>query len=432
MTSAPAAPRVSEADRRRAEALPALVLLIALTAMAPLSVDMFLPSMPTMSEEFAAKESTLQLAVTLFIICFAGSQLFYGPFSDRYGRRPTLIVGLTIFVAGSLVALSAQSVGMLLAGRVLQGLGGGAGPAIGQAIVLDVYGRERAGRVIAYMAIALPLAPAIAPIIGGFLHDAWGWHSVFVTLSLLGVVLLVAYLVLLPETNRREKTPGRGVSGLVADYRALISNRTFSTYALIMGLMFGGQLVFISSSSFVLIDELGLGAKAYGLSFAFVAGGIMGGATLSARLVRRGWTHGAVLLGVSTAASAATVLALLAWFGVHHVAAVLLPMFVVALGLGMTRAPAMATALIPFTGMAGMASATLGFSQMLIASTYNIAYSALVEAGTTALATGVFLSIGASLVAVLLLRPGDPEATSVVASIGPGAAAAPVGGEREG
>jgi len=382
-----------------------MVLLIALSAVAPLSIDMFLPSMPTLSEEFDTRESTLQLAVTLFIICFAGSQLFYGAFSDRHGRRPTLIVGLTVFILGSLVALSAQSVLMLLMGRILQGLGGGAGPAVAQAIVLDVYGRERAGRVIAYMAIALPLAPAVAPIVGGVLHDLWGWHAVFVTLSVLGTALLVAYLLLLPETNRRHagRPPG---PGLIAGYRTLLSDRTFATYALIMGLTFGGQLVFISSSSFVLIDELGLGPRAYGLSFGFVALGIMGGATLSARLVRRGWTHQAVLLGVGTAAAAAFVLALLAWTGVHHVATVLLPMFVVALGLGMTRAPAMASALLPFTAMAGLASATIGFSQMLIASSYNIAYSRIVEASTTGLATGVFISIGGSLLAVLVLRPG--------------------------
>jgi DHA1 family bicyclomycin/chloramphenicol resistance-like MFS transporter len=382
------------------------VLLIALTAMAPLSVDMFLPSMPTMAGEFGSRESTLQLAVTLFLVCFAGSQLFYGPASDRYGRRPLLLMGLAVFIAGSLLALSANSVWMLLAGRVLQGLGGGAGPAIGQAIVLDVYGRERAGRVIAYMAIALPLAPAVAPIIGGFLHDAFGWHSVFITLTGLGVTLAVAYRALLPETNRREAGAARGFGGLASEYRSLLSNRTFTTYALIMGLMFGGQLVFISSSSFVLIDESGLSPRAYGLSFAFVAGGIMAGAWVSSRLVRRGWTHQAVFVGVSTASVGSTVLAALIWSGVEHVASVLLPMFIVALGLGMTRAPAMASALIPFTAIAGLASATLGFSQMVIASSYNIAYSSFVEAGTAALATGVFISVLASLLVVLVLRPG--------------------------
>lgn len=398
---------LSERDRRRAETLPAMVLLIALTAMAPLSVDMFLPSMPTMADKFGSRESTLQLAVTLFIVCFAGSQLFYGPASDRYGRRPLLLAGLALFIVGSLVALSANSVEVLLLGRVLQGLGGGAGPAIGQAIVLDVYGRERAGRVIAYMAIALPLAPAIAPIIGGVLHDAFGWQAVFITLACLGVALAAAYRALMPETNQRAAGQSRGFGGLAGEYRTLLSNRTFSTYALIMGLMFGGQLVFISTSSFVLIDELGLSPRAYGLSFAFVAGGIMAGASVSARLVRRGSTHQAVLAGIVTAASGSTVLAVLAWSGAEHVATVLLPMFIVALGLGMTRAPAMASALVPFTAMAGLASATLGFSQMVIASGYNIAYSAFVDAGTVALATGVFISIVASLLAVLLLRPGQ-------------------------
>ncbi len=382
-----------------------MVLLIALTAMAPLSVDMFLPSMPTMADEFGSRESTLQLAVTLFIVCFAGSQLFYGPASDRYGRRPLLLMGLTLFIIGSLVALSANSVWVLLLGRILQGLGGGAGPAVGQAIVLDVYGRERAGRVIAYMAIALPLAPAIAPIIGGVLHDAFGWHAVFVTLVCLGVALATAYRTMLPETHRRAAGQSRGFAGLAGEYRTLLSDRTFSTYALIMGLMFGGQLVFISSSSFVLIDELGLSPRAYGLSFAFVAGGIMAGASLSARLVRRGSTHQAVLAGVVTASIGSLVLAVLAWSGAEHVATVLLPMFVVALGLGMTRAPATASALVPFTAMAGLASATLGFSQMVIASGYNIAYSAFVDAGTVALATGVFISIAASLLVVLLVRP---------------------------
>src|SRR6185503_18269656 len=118
-----------------------------------LSVDMFLPSLPTITDEFHTSKATMQLGVTLFLVAFAGSQLIYGPASDRYGRRPLLFAGLALFVVGGLVALSAQSVGMLIAGRVLQGLGGGAGPALAQAIVLDVYGRDRSARIIAYMSI---------------------------------------------------------------------------------------------------------------------------------------------------------------------------------------------------------------------------------------------------------------------------------------
>ena len=401
----PTAQPLTEADRRRAEALPTTVLLLALTGIAPLSVDMVLPSMPTMADEFRASESTLQLAVTLFIISFATSQLFYGPASDRYGRRPLLLAGLALFIVGGLIALSASSAPVLIAGRVLQGLGGGAGPALARAIVLDIYGRERAARVMAYMAIALPLAPAIAPVIGGFLHDAFGWHSVFVTLAGLGVLLAAGCGVLLPETNRQHEG-GRGPSRLLANYREALSSRTFIAYVVVMGLMFSAQLVFISSSSFVLIDELGLGPQVFGFSFGFVALGIMAGATVSSRLVGRRPIPRIVLAGALTSTGGGRVMASLAWAGQANAATVLLPMFVSAMGLGITSPSAQAGALVPFPHMAGLASAVLGFSQMVIASTYNITYGALFEPSSRALGTGVFLAAAASLVAVLLLRPG--------------------------
>jgi DHA1 family bicyclomycin/chloramphenicol resistance-like MFS transporter len=395
----------SSSGRPRAERLPAAALLVALSAIAPLSIDMFLPSLPTMTEEFSASKATMQLAVTLFIVSFAASQLVYGPLSDRVGRRPALTAGLVLFVLGGFISLSAGSAEMLIAGRVVQGLGGGAGPALAQAMVLDVYGRERAARVLAYMAIALPLAPAVAPIIGGFLHEAWGWHSVFVTLAGLGAFLLAAYYLLLPETHP-PRAPGAERRRLLADYRTVLSSRTYVAYALVMGLMFSGQLVFISSSAFVLIEELGLDERVYGFSFAFVALGIMAGATISSRLVARYPSQRVVLLGATTSAAASAVMAALAWTTGGHLATILLPMFVTALGLGITRPSAMAGALVPFPQIAGLASGLLGFSQMVIASSVNIGYSALFEASARTLATGVWVAVTAGLLSVLVLRPG--------------------------
>ena len=178
-----------------------------------------------------------------------------------------------------------------------------------------------------------------------------------------------------------------------------------------MGLMFGGQLVFISSSSFVLQEEFGLSAQWFGLSFGLVALGIMAGATLSSRLVARLPSHRIVLFG--TALSAAASALMLAWVLASEaggVWSVLVPMFVTAVGLGLTRPAAVAGALVPFPQIAGLASALLGFSQMLIASTYNIVYGALVPVGADALATGVACSVGAAFLAVLLLRPRPIEA----------------------
>jgi DHA1 family bicyclomycin/chloramphenicol resistance-like MFS transporter len=396
---------MSEADRRRAESVAGVALLIALTAVAPLAVDMFLPSMPTMADEFGVPSSTMQLAVTLFLLSFAASQLVYGPASDRWGRRPVLMAGLGLFVAGGVIALLAPSAEVLIAGRIVQGLGGGAGPAIGRAMVLDVFGRARAARVMAYMTIATPLAPAIAPIIGGVLHDVFDWRSVFVTLIAIGVLLLVGYRTLLPESNRRPDAGALDARRMTSNYGTLFRSRPFVAYSLLMGLMFSAQLVFISGSSFVLIDELGLSARLFGLSFGFVAIGIMSGAWVSSRLVTRWIETRVVLLGAVTASGASLVMAALAWSGADSPWAVLLPMFATAGGLGISRPPAMAGALIPFPQMAGLASAVMGFTQMIFATIYNITYSSLVEVDQVALSSGVAFAATAALVAFLLIRP---------------------------
>jgi DHA1 family bicyclomycin/chloramphenicol resistance-like MFS transporter len=407
MTSLPEPDVVS--DQQRAEGLPAAIVLVGLSMLAPLTVDMFLPSLPTIADQFGASDATMQLSVTLFLVFFACSQLFYGPASDRFGRRPLLMLGLVLFSTGGALAFTADSVEVLLAGRILQGLGGGAGPALAQATVLDIYGRERAGQVLAYMSIALPLAPALAPIAGGVLHDAFGWRSVFITLAVLGVVFLIAYRILVPETNRRAGRAAQGIAGLVADYRTLLSSRTYVAYALVMGLMFSGQLVFISSSSFVLIDELGLEAWMFGLSFGFVAMGIMVGAAISGRLMRLRSPKEVVPMGVTLSVVSAAVMTALIWAGVVNVATVLLPMFVVAIGLGVNRPAAMTGALVPFPQIAGLASAVLGLTQLMTASLFNIAYGSAAAVSSETLAMGVLLATSAGLVAVLVLRPGEQQ-----------------------
>ncbi|MCA9855672.1 MAG: MFS transporter, partial [Dehalococcoidia bacterium] len=144
---------------RRPLTLRLAIFLIALSATAPISIDTFLPSMPAIVEEFGSTEAFLTLGVTLFLVSFAASQLFYGPASDRWGRRPVLYVGLTVYVLGGAMCVFAQSAEMLILGRILQGIGGGVGPAMANAMTLDLYSREDATRMIGYQAIILPLAP---------------------------------------------------------------------------------------------------------------------------------------------------------------------------------------------------------------------------------------------------------------------------------
>lgn len=371
------------------------IFLIALSATAPISIDTFLPSMPAIVDEFGSTEAFLTLGVTLFLVSFAASQLFYGPASDRWGRRPVLFVGLTIYVLGGVMCVFARSAEMLILGRILQGIGGGVGPAMANAMVLDLYSREGATKMIGYQAIILPLAPAVAPVFGGAIAAVAGWRAIFVILAAAGVLFAVWFVTTLGETKPPREGPP---SGLVRDYRTLITSPIFLGFASVMGLMFSGQLLFVSTSSFVLIDRLGVEPTIYGFAFGFMALGFMGGATLSSRLVHAMEGYKIVLLGSAIAGAAAASMGLFVLFGVEHPLMVIVPSFVSALGIGMSRPSAMAGALVPFREIAGIASSTLMFLQMALSSGYNVIYTSIFEPGVVALAVGMFIPITLGLI----------------------------------
>lgn len=407
--STPEVPRrmraVTAASPSRVERPLATAVLVGIAALAPIAVDIFLPSMPAMSREFGASEGTVSLAVTLFIVAFAGAQLFWGPLSDRAGRRPALFAGLTLFIGGSLLCLVATSIPVLLTGRVLQGLGGGVGPAIANAVVIDTYRRERAIGVLALITLSIALAPMIAPVFGGIVQEQASWRVVFIFQGAVGVLLAAAFFLFIPETNRNPDPAALRPRRLAANYRRLLRSRTFVTAASLMGLLFAGQLIFISTSSFVLVDDLGASPLAFGFAFGFVSFGIMAGATVCRRLSRR-WSPGRIVLTAAAMGwAAATVMVGLAASGAASVPATVLPAFLILAGNGMARPAATATALGEFPEIAGLASAVLGFSQMALASGASIGFAAIVEPGPGTLAGGMFAASSAALALLLLGRP---------------------------
>ncbi|MFQ5381993.1 MAG: multidrug effflux MFS transporter [Dehalococcoidia bacterium] len=373
--------------------------MIGLVAIAPVSIDMFLPSMPDMAREFETSTGSISLAVTLFLFAFAASQLFFGPASDRFGRRPVLLAGLGLYTLGTVISLFSSSVGVLVAGRILQGAGGGAGPAVATAVVIDVYRRERATQVLAVMAMVMALAPMLSPIAGGVLHDLFGWRSVFVTLLAVGGVLTSGCLLLLPETVPERDRSALEARRMAANYRRLFSSPVYVSHALLIALLFSGQLVFISSSSFVLIDELGLTPGLFGVGFGFVALGIMAGAALARRLAPRWPPDRIILLAVVGGGTASATMACLALVGAAGALFIVLPMFLVTVGNGLVRPPAMASALVPFPETAGLASAVLGFAQIALASVYSIAFNGLLTPGSETMTAAI---AAASLAALIL------------------------------
>jgi MFS transporter, DHA1 family, multidrug resistance protein len=342
-------------------------------AIGSLSIDMALPSLPATAQALGAQPATVQLTVTLFLAGFALAQLIHGPLSDRIGRRRVLLGGLVVYVAGGLACWAAPSARLLVLARVLQALGAGSGPVIGRAVIRDLYEPARAARVLGYMGTAMALTPILAPIVGGVLHVAFGWRAVYLALATCGAVFLGIATLLVPETNRRRDPDALRPGHLATNAADLLGDRGFLGYVLVVALMFGGQFAFISGSAFVLIEVLAVPPDVYGLCFGLVAFGIMTGSFLAARLAGRMGIDRLIAAGTGLGAVAGCLMAALAWSGVFTVSAVIGPMYVFAVGLGVVLPTAIAGAIGPFPRTAGLASAVLGFLQLTAAAAYGTA-----------------------------------------------------------
>jgi MFS transporter, DHA1 family, multidrug resistance protein len=353
----------------RSRALP--VLLTAIVGLGALSIDMFLPSLPAMALAFSSDAATAQLTVTLFLAGLAASQLGWGPLSDRFGRRHVLLSGLVVYAAAGFACAVAPTMPTLIVARVVQSLGAGSGPVIARAIVRDLYAPERAARVLAAMGTAQALTPILAPIIGGWVHVLAGWRAVFVVLGAFGSVFLLSGWSIVRETNLQ--AGARGAEG--GRVLALLRHPRYTAYVGAAALMFGGQFAFITGSSFALITILGVSPTVYGICFGAVAAGLMAGNFVSVRLGPRLGIDTMIRGGTLIGAVAGVVMAALAWSGVVSVAAIVLPMFCYAFGLGWVLPNAMAGAIGPFPQMAGLAAAGAGFVQLSGSALYAIAVS---------------------------------------------------------
>jgi len=394
----------------RPDNLAVAVLLTALVAFGAISTDLYLPSLPAIARAFASDTAEVQLTLSVFLAGFAASQVVYGPLSDRYGRRPVLIAGLGLYVAASLACMAAPDIGFLIAARFLQALGACAGVVLGRAVVRDVYGRERAAKALSYMSMAMALAPALGPILGGYLQVWFGWRANFLVLASFGASCLLAVFLLLPETNpSRDAAATRGAQ-MLRNYLTLARDPAYVGYVLVGAFAYGGIFAFISGSSFVLIDVLGLSPDRYGLCFGAVVVGYMIGTFASGRLSLAVGLDRLILTGTLVGLAGGVLALGLALSDVLGVAAVVAPTFLYLIGAGLMLPNAIAGAIGPYPTMAGTASAFLGVVQMGLAACIGIAVGHLHD-GT---ARGMFAATAAvaagALASYLLLVRRDGQA----------------------
>lgn len=344
-----------------------VVALAAVTALGPLATDMYLPAMPAMADALNTGPDRIQLTLSLYMAGFALAQLVCGPISDRFGRRPVMIAGLSLFLAASLLCAWAPNVEWLLVGRFLQAFGGAAGPVLARASVRDIHGPIEAGRILSYMASTMALAPALAPVVGAGLLLFFGWESVFVVLALYAAVMLAVLIFMLPEPLAQERRQSIHPKAVLANFRLLLTQRAFIGYTLVNAAAFSGLFAYLSGSSFVLIEYLGVAPTLYGVMFTLIVAGFFVGTLVSGRYSHRLGRDRLVTLGSVICATGGVVMAGLATVGVHHPWAVVGPHMVFMLGVGILMPQTMAGALAPNPQCAGAASSLFGFLQMTIA-----------------------------------------------------------------
>jgi MFS transporter, DHA1 family, multidrug resistance protein len=342
-----------------------ILLLGSLSAFGPLSIDMYLPAFPSLSADLHAGPSAVQLTLTACLVGLAVGQLVAGPLSDTLGRRRPLLVGLVVYTVLSAACVIAPSVYVLAALRLAQGIGGAAGIVIAGAAVRDRYAGVAMARFLSTLMLVNGVAPIIAPIIGGQLLRFTSWRGVFVVLTAIGLVLLLACLAWfdesLPVARRR---PG-SLGDTVRSFGVLLRDRPFTGYALSGGLAFGAMFAYISGSSFVLQDIFGLSPQQFGLVFGTNALGIVAVGQLNRWLVGRFAPRSllAVSLCTSLAGGLLLVVAVPSGWGLP---AILPGLFAVVASTGVVLPNTRALAMADYPHLAGTAAALLGVLQFAI------------------------------------------------------------------
>lgn len=375
-----------------------------LTAIGPLTTDMYLPSLPSIALLLDATTAEAQLTISSYLIGFAVGQIIYGPFSDRHGRKPVLLSALALYCAASLVCALATSIHMLIAARAVQALGGSGGIVLSRAMVRDLYSGRRAGRELSVIGAVMALAPVVAPVVGGVLQAGFGWRSIFFTLIAAGLAGAAIVWTLLPETLAQRAPEPVSAASIVRSYGVVARNRAYLAYMGLASGSFAGLFAWISGSSFVLQELYGLGPFAFGLAFAVGSLGYMVGSILSARLARV--LDLDAILGWGCLANAAGGLAMMAAvaLGTSSTAWLVVPMAVYLAGMGMVLPQSIVGAMAPFPDRAGAASSLFGFVQQTVSAVFGALIGVLLGQSAWPLAAGVALAGCVTLVLWLVTR----------------------------
>ncbi len=384
--------------------IPSIGVLIAISAISPLAMNIYLPSMAGMQEAFNATAGEIQLTMSFYLSAIAIAQLVLGPLSDQWGRRPVVVFGMGLFVIGSALCLIAPTVEALIGARILQAVGGCSGIVLARAIVRDVYGREQAASMLGYVTMGMTVAPTLGPFAGGLLDGPFGWQGGFAVMLAFGAMVWIATIGYLPETqsNRLPASPKQ----VFLAYRTLAREKLFWAYALAVALTSSIYFAYLGGVPFIAFELLGMSPQEMGVYFMIVALGYILGNFLSGKFAQRIGLYPMIVAGTVTAGACVGLLCLATLADYLTPVTLFMPMFLLGLGNGICLPSAISGAVSVRPDLAGSASG--------LTASLQVGFGAV----TSALAAWLFSTTGLAATAwAMILVMAFGFATSMIAVI---------------
>jgi DHA1 family bicyclomycin/chloramphenicol resistance-like MFS transporter len=388
------------------------LMLAALAMLGPFSIDTYLPSFPAIAADFKVDALYVQQTLSVYLLCFAGMMLFHGTLSDSFGRRPVILGSLAAYALASLGAAFAPSLPWLIAFRALQGLSAGAGTVVGRAMVRDRLSGAEAQRMLSHVTMVFAVAPAVAPVLGGWLHVAFGWRAIFVFLTVLGIVQWLLCWRALPESLAPQQRQPFHAPSIVRNYWMAARHPRFLLLAFALAFASIGFFVYIASAPHFVMEVLQLPETAFAWLFIPIVGGMVSGASIASRLAQRWPRRQTIQLGYLLMGSAALANLGYNWWFAASVPWAVLPLFFYTFGMALASPSTTLLALEVFPEMRGLAASVQAFVQLLLFTVVAAIVAPAVGSNPRLLATALFVFTACSMACLAVLARMAPKNAS--------------------
>ncbi|MGC4037191.1 MAG: multidrug effflux MFS transporter [Chitinophagaceae bacterium] len=349
----------------------------ALSALGPFSIDMYLPGFPAIATDLHTTIAKVQLSLTSYFIGISIGQLFFGPIIDRFGRKRPLYAGLIIYLLASLGCMLSTSIEMLIVLRFLQALGSCSGAVVSRAMVRDIFPVKENAKIFSMLTLVIAISPIVAPTAGGYMSEALGWQTIFLTLSIISVIILILAWKILPESKKADPSMSMHPKLILADFWYVLRTKQFILYVVAAGLASAGMFAYISGSPFVLIEIFKVNAKHYGWFFAFNASGLIIASQVNRLLLAKRTSEDIISVTGVIQLLAGILLFVLTYFQIIGLAGIVFLLFTYLTMQGFLFPNTSALSLAPFHTRTGIASSMMGCMQMFFSATASAAVSFL-------------------------------------------------------